>query len=224
MPTEKKMKDFLEIEDFDFIRSFYRQSGEKDNNKAASVGFMAPLTGCGKKGGERWCMNDLEFTKLVRQYDRLIFTVCNRFVRDYQEAENLTQETFLTAFRAIDNFVGSNYKPWLVRIATNKCKDFLKSAYYRTTEATEQETLERFEDSGTVYEEVETSERVLQIRNACDSLKPPYREVALLHFIEDKSFDEISLELNRPLKTVQTQGYRARDKLQKMLKEEIGSA
>lgn len=169
-------------------------------------------------------MNDLEFTKLVRQYNKLIFTVCHRFVRDYQEAENLTQETFLTAFRAIDNFIGDNYKPWLVRIATNKCKDYLKSAYYRTTEATEQETLEQVRDDSAIYEEVEATEQITLVRGACERLPAPYREVALLHFIEDKSFDEIALMLNRPVKTVQTQGYRARDKLRKMLKEEIRDA
>lgn len=169
-------------------------------------------------------MNDAEFTKLVQQYTGLIFTVCHRFVRDYQEAENLTQDTFLTAFRAIDNFIGTNYKPWLVRIATNKCKDYLKSAYYRTTAATEQETLERFEDSSDLHEEVEASEQIQFVKNACESLREPYREVALLHFIEDKSFDEIAVILDRPLKTVQTQGYRARDKLREILREEIHDA
>jgi RNA polymerase sigma-70 factor (ECF subfamily) len=166
-------------------------------------------------------MSDLEFTKIVNQYTALIFTICHRFVKDYQEAENLTQDTFFTAYRVIDNFVGDNYKPWLVRIATNKCKDFLKSAYYRTTSVAEQEMLEAFEGRQNLENEVESSEQVELIRRACESLKDPYREVALLHFIEDKSFDEIAQLLGRPLKTVQTQGYRARDKLRKILKEEI---
>lgn len=169
-------------------------------------------------------MNHSEFTRIVNEYSRLIFTVCHRFVKDYQEAENLTQETFLTAYRAIDNFIGDQYKPWLVRIATNKCKDYLKSAYYRTTEATEQETLEQVRDNRDISEETESTERILMVKHACYSLKDPYREVALLHFIEDKSFEEIALTLNRPLKTVQTQGYRARDKLKKILKEELRDA
>ena len=84
-------------------------------------------------------MNDQEFTNLVRQYSKLIFTVCQRFVKDYQEAENLTQDTFLTAYRAIDSFVGNNYKPWLVRIAANKCKDYLKSAYVRKVQLTRED-------------------------------------------------------------------------------------
>jgi len=168
-------------------------------------------------------MIESEFTALVKRYNKLIFTVCCRFVGDYQEAENLTQDTFLTAYRAIDNFVGENYKPWLVRIAANKCKDYLKSAYFRTTETAEQDTLERLGGETTVYEQLESAEQLEAVRAACARLPSPYREVASLHFLEDKSFEEIALTLNRPLKTVQTQSYRARDKLKQMLKEEIGN-
>lgn len=169
-------------------------------------------------------MSDLEFTKLVNQYTKLIFTVCHRFVGDYYEAENLTQETFFTAYRAIDNFIGDNYKPWLVRIATNKCKDYLKSSYVKTTSAVEQETLCAVEDTYSLQNEVEVEDSVSMIRRVCENLPEPYREVAILHFLEDKSFDEIALELGRSVKTVQTQGYRARDKLKNILKEELSNA
>lgn len=169
-------------------------------------------------------MSDLEFTKLVNQYTKLIFTVCHRFVGDYYEAENLTQETFFTAYRVIDNFIGDNYKPWLVRIATNKCKDYLKSAYVRTTKAVEQDLLISVEDTYSLQNEVEIADSVSLVKKACENLPEPYREVAMLHFLEDKSFDEIALELGRPVKTVQTQGYRARDKLKNILKGELSNA
>lgn len=164
-------------------------------------------------------MNERDFTEIVNQYSKLIFTVCHRFVKDYQEAENLTQDTFITAYRVIDNFVGDNYKPWLVKIATNKCKDYLKSAYVRKISPTEDEVMDSFGDKNEIHIEVEANERIEIIKNACENLPEPYRKVALLHFIEDKSFDEVAKALNRPVKTVQTQGYRARDKLKKILKE-----
>ena len=65
-------------------------------------------------------MSESLFAQIVSQYTKLIFSVCYRLVDDYHEAENLTQETFLTAYKAIDNFVGDNYKSWLVTIAANK--------------------------------------------------------------------------------------------------------
>lgn len=169
-------------------------------------------------------MSDLDFTKLVNQYTKLVFTVCHRFVSDYYEAENLTQETFVTAYRVIDNFIGDNYKPWLVKIATNKCKDYLKSAYVRTTNAVEQETLIAIKDTYSLEDEVEIEDGVTLVKRACASLPEPYQEVAIMHFIEDKSFDEIALLLGRSVKTVQTQSYRARDKLKVILKEEFSNA
>lgn len=166
-------------------------------------------------------MSDAEFTKLVNQYTRLIYTVCYRFLSDHYEAENLTQETFLTAFRVIDDFIGDNYKPWLVRIATNKCKDYLKSSYVKTTAATEDETLNAVESNYDLQSEVESNDMLSIVKIACESLKSPYKEVAILHFLEDKSFEAVSDELDRPLKTVQTQAYRARDKLREILRREL---
>lgn len=168
-------------------------------------------------------MDDVQFTQLVKQYTPLILTVCYRLTGDYQEAENLTQETFLTAYRAIDRFEGDRYQPWLVRIAANKAKDFLKSAYHRTTAPTAEETLDALPQQQLLHETVEARDATARIRAACESLPDPYREVALLHFLEDRSFEEIAAVLGRPLKTVQTQGYRARDKLRKTLREEGSS-
>lgn len=169
-------------------------------------------------------MSESLFAQIVSQYTKLIFSVCYRFVDDYYEAENLTQETFITAYRAIDNFVGDNYKSWLVKIAVNKCKDYLKSAYVRKTSPVENQTLELMADRSIPELEYEQKESIEFIKASCENLKSPYKEVALLHFIEDKSFEEISILLDRPVKTVQTQCYRARDKLKKIVKEEIGSA
>lgn len=164
-------------------------------------------------------MNDLDFTKLVNQYSKLLFTVCYRFTKDYQEAENLTQETFLTAYRAIGNFVGDNYKPWLVKIATNKCKDYLKSSYVKTTSAVEDEFLVTIEDKQSVQAEAESADGVTRIKEAIERLPSPYDEVAKLYYIEEKTFEELAVIFDKPIKTVQTQVYRARDKLRLELKE-----
>lgn len=165
-------------------------------------------------------MNENDFAKLVRQYSSLIFTVCHRLVKDYHEAENLTQETFLAAFLSIDRFTGSDYKPWLVRIAVNKSKDHLKSASYRTTHAYDSQIMDAIKPvtDRDMFERAETLETMIA---ACQKLPPPYNRVATLHYVEDRSFEEISKILGKPVKTVQTQVYRARDKLRKMLKEDM---
>lgn len=175
---------------------------------------------------ERWWhtekMNTAMFTKIVEDYHKLIFTVCHRFVRDYQEAENLTQETFLIAFQTIDNFIGDNYKPWLVKIATNKSKDYLKSAYVQRTKITADEEMKEIPTTAIdVSLEVEEREKLVIVKQMCEELKEPYRQIAVLHFVEEKSFSEIAEQLNVPIKTVQTQTYRARDKLKPLLKEAL---
>lgn len=169
-------------------------------------------------------MNTVEFTKIVKQYEKLIFTVCHRFVNDYHEAENLTQDTFLTAYKVIDDFVGDNYKPWLVKIATNKCKDFLKSAYHRKIDISPDEEFLQVADETQIHIEVEEEDYISMVKNACQNLKEPYSKVAIMYFIEEKSFKDISDELDVPIKTVQTQTYRARDKLKKILKEGLCNA
>lgn len=166
-------------------------------------------------------MDEAAFSAIVRGHMQTVFTVCYRLVQDYQEAENLTQETFLTAFRAIDRFEGERYGPWLVRIAVNKAKDYLKSAAHRTTAPVEAETLETCPAPGEIYAPLEEAEGVRAIELACDSLPPPYREVARLYFIEEKSCEEIAAILGRPVKTVRTQHARAREKLRKKLREEV---
>ena len=56
-------------------------------------------------------MTQREFSQFVTKYEKLVFTICYQFVKDYHEAQNLSQETFLSAYRHIDTYQGDNYKP-----------------------------------------------------------------------------------------------------------------
>ena len=76
-------------------------------------------------------LTTLEFDRLVRQYQGLVYTVCHQLVPDVGEAQDLTQETFLAAWRSIDRCPPGFEKQWLARIASNKAKDYLRSAWVR---------------------------------------------------------------------------------------------
>ncbi|MEG1476119.1 MAG: RNA polymerase sigma factor, partial [Oscillospiraceae bacterium] len=65
---------------------------------------------------------------LCEKYERLVYTICYQFTKNHSTAEDLTQETFISAFSHIDTCPKGAEKPWLARIATNKAKDYLKSA------------------------------------------------------------------------------------------------
>lgn len=161
--------------------------------------------------------------RLVQQYEKLIFTVCFQMIRDYHEAQNLTQETFIAAFRHLDSFQGNDYKPWLIRIACNKAKDFLKSAYARKVQLdldssdNDMADLRAGPEDSYIRQELgETIESVIR------ALKEPYVKVVSLYFLEERTPEEIARILNRPVKTVQTQLYRGKIKLREMLKETVG--
>ena len=167
-------------------------------------------------------MTNEEFGQVVRRYERLVYTICYQLVRDHYEAQNLAQETFLSAYTHMDRCREEEMKPWLARIATNKAKDYLKSAYFRRVSPDEEALagaqgalpLEHSPDEIYLAGEGEKA-----IRDKIYALKEPYLNVSILYFIQEKNVDEIALALGRPKKTVQTQLYRAKHLLRQEIEE-----
>lgn len=165
-------------------------------------------------------MTDEKFMELVVQYEKLVYTICYQLTRDSYTAEDLTQETFLSAYTHRDSCRDDNLKPWLARIATNKAKDHLKSAYQRRVNPDAGEAgLQAVSNEPLPERVVETGDELKRIRQKVDSLKEPYALVCQMYFYDGKSTDEIAAALGRPKKTVETQLYRAKRKLQEMIKE-----
>ncbi|HAN44489.1 MAG TPA: RNA polymerase subunit sigma-70 [Ruminococcaceae bacterium] len=166
-------------------------------------------------------MTNEKFQAIVAQYEKLVFTICYQMVKDYHEAQNLAQETFISAYIHIDSCKAENYKPWLARIATNKAKDYLKSAYIRRVQLTDESIESCMTDTEPSPDDIYMAkEGESIIYDKINSLNEPYLKVSVMYFIQQKSIDEISRLLDRPLKTVQTQIYRARGVLKNMLREE----
>jgi len=168
-----------------------------------------------------WGLTNEEFAGLMQQYQKLIYTVCIQFVHDPHLAEDLTQDTFLSAFTAIDRCDPKYYKQWLVRVAANKCKDHLKSGWVRRMETPGDDALP--EPRGTPTETPE--EAVLagagaeDLRQLILGLREPYGKVAVLFFLEEKPPAEIAKCLNRPPATVNNQIFRARLLLRQQITE-----
>jgi len=158
----------------------------------------------------------------IKEYGRLILTVCNSMTGDHFEAEDLAQDTFVSAYKNLDSFDGANMKAWLVKIASNKCRDYLKSAARRSV-PTPQETFELVTDAVPIPEDVilekDTQKR---LKDFCISLKEPYQSIAVSYFCEHRSAQEISKATGKNLKTTQTQIYRTKAMIRKLWKEEFG--
>ena len=116
--------------------------------------------------------------ELMDGYSKLVFSICYRLTNDYFTAEDLTQETFLSAYSSLDRFDGRNERAWLSRIATNKCLDHLKSAASRTTPAEDDELEFRAGASPGLEDEYMNTQLGRDVRAACESLREPYRSVA----------------------------------------------
>ncbi len=165
-------------------------------------------------------MTNDDYILIVNKYQKLIFTICYQMVNDYQEAENLTQDTFISAYKNINKCNFDELKPWLARIATNKAKDYLKSAYKRKVQLNDESNSELISYDNQPEQILINTEREKLIEEKIKSLKEPYLKVSIMYFIEQKNIDEISENLKRPKKTIQTQISRARTLLQKIIKEE----
>lgn len=159
---------------------------------------------------------------MIDSYQNLIFTICFKFTNNYFDAEDLTQETFLSAYRNLSKFDGENLKAWLCKIAKNKCLDYLKRADARNV-PTEDAFFLTLEANGQTNspEKICLEQSVRdQLRAACNSLSPPYDEVALAYFYEERSIEELAVSLNRNDKTIRTQIFRAKGMLRGILDEE----
>ena len=168
---------------------------------------------------EAVCTED-KLAELIDTYDKLVFSICYKLTGDYFMAEDLMQETFLSAFQKYDTFDGSNEKAWLCRIATNKSIDYMRSASRRSV-PTEDVFFELAVEQRGSPEEICMEEEIKnRLAEKCDNLKPPYNEVARAYYLEERSPKEIAERCGRSVKTIQTQIYRAREMLKKIYGKE----
>ena len=163
------------------------------------------------------------------EYKNLVFSICLRMTGDYFTAEDIAQETFLSAYMHIEQFDGNNEKAWLCRIAANKCTDYLRSAAAKTLPTADDEMPLPVEGSATTVsssvgadpaEIYETSDVMNSFTRCCEDLPEGYSEVAIKHFIRGKTAREIAEENGDNLKTIQTRIYRAKEMLKKNYRKE----
>ena len=154
-------------------------------------------------------MNTLEFDQLVQKYQSLVYTICHQLVPDEGDAQDLTQETVLAAWRNMSRCPVGYEKQWLARIASNKAKDYLRSAWARRMNTPGDAVLELLEALG----EKELTQCILGLRE-------PYKTPCRLVLLEQHTAAEAARLCGRPQKTVEAQVYRAK----KMLAAQLSAA
>lgn len=172
---------------------------------------------------------DVAYRELVHRYERPVFSLVYRMVRDRELAEDLTQDTFVKVLSHIDRYRPEfKFSSWLFKIANNVAIDHLRrrtldtvsmdgSPHAGTADAVEASSFDVAVPQENALDELEAREVGTAIERAIARLRPEYRACILLRHVEDRSYEEIAATLDLPLGTVKTYIHRARHELRREL-------
>ena len=172
------------------------------------------------------------FDLLVQKYQSRISKLIARFVRNPADVQDVAQEAFIKAYRALPNFRGeSAFYTWLYRIAINTAKNHLVAAGRKTPAyAVDVQEVEKF-DASEWLKEYATPERELladeigaTVRSALEVLPPDLREAITLREIEGLSYEDIAQVMDCPIGTVRSRIFRAREAIDEKLQPIVDSS
>jgi RNA polymerase sigma-70 factor (ECF subfamily) len=169
------------------------------------------------------------YDKLLKKYKNSVYSLVLRMVRNSQEAEDLTQEAFIKAFNSLASFNEEYaFSTWLYKIATNNCIDFFRKRKLQTYSL---DKPIQYKDSEIQHDipdpdlnpekSIMASERNKLIKEAINKLPEKYHRAIVLRHSEEKSYEEIAEILGLPLGTVKARIFRAREMLNKTLKDSL---
>jgi len=166
------------------------------------------------------------FDLLVIKYQSRIINLVSRFVRNHSDAQDVTQDAFLKAYRALPNFRGeSAFYTWMYRIAVNTAKNFLALQVSRRTADMDQDVseMEQIDESDTL-KDLATPEHLLlaaeiqaTVVRAIDGLPEDLRTAITLRELEGLSYEDIAVAMDCPIGTVRSRIFRAREAIDKLL-------
>jgi len=172
------------------------------------------------------------FDLLVSKYQRKLARLLSRFIRDSTEVEDVTQEAFIKAYRALPTFRGdSAFYTWLYRIGINTAKNYLVAMGRRapTTTNIDSEEAEGFEDGdqlrdlNTPEDELASKQVAETVNQTLGELPEELRTAITLREIEGLSYEDIANIMNCPIGTVRSRIFRAREAIAEKLRPLLGT-
>jgi len=171
------------------------------------------------------------YAELMGKYRDSIYFMMLKMVKNRDDADDLTIEAFGKAFNRIHQYVPKYaFSTWLFRIATNNCIDFIRKKKMVTLSI--DKTMDDGEggamgfeiksDNLNPEEKFVRKQKIRIMREIVDQLKPRYRELVVLRYFRELSYDEIAEETDLPLGTVKAQLFRAREQLYKLMQNKKG--
>jgi len=166
--------------------------------------------------------NSAAFDQLVLRYQKRIYYLAIKMVMNHQDADDVTQETFIKAYKNLDSFKeGYKFYVWLYRIAANTAINLIKKRKYigNSLDTLIDENGFALPEHETPYRSFEETELKSLVKTALNNLSPEARSVFLLRTSEGMSYQEIADTLNISIGTVMSRLNRTRGKLKKSLKK-----
>jgi len=158
------------------------------------------------------------FGTLVERYERAVYHLAYRTLRDAEEAKDATQEAFMKAYRALNTFrPGAKFSTWIFTIVYHACCDRLA----RRKRWSDAELPDRADPAAGPEALAEASDDAHRLRAAIEALPEKYRTVITLFHLQGKQYDEIATVLDLPMGTVKTHLFRAKELLRKALGDQI---
>ena len=162
------------------------------------------------------------FNEIVARYQRQVFNTAARILGGTSHADDATQETFISAYRAIGSFRGVNLAPWLLRIAKNQCYDMIRSMRRRRADSLEENlanpSFVRAQSGGSAEDETLRSELGAEIQRAILSLPVDQRLVVTLIDVQGFSYEEAAEAAEVSIGTVKSRLSRGRARVRDNLR------
>ncbi|MDZ4698730.1 MAG: sigma-70 family RNA polymerase sigma factor [Rhodothermales bacterium] len=175
--------------------------------------------------------NEAAYKALVQKYSKALTMHVQRLVRKPEEVDDLVQESFIKAFSALGSYsVEYAFSTWLYKIATNHAIDYLRKRKLKTYSIDKPRDTKdgavEFELPDATYRpdrHIVADQRRQLIQDAIDALPEKYHKVIVMRHQQEKSYEEIARELDLPLGTVKAHIFRARELLNKFLRDKRSS-
>ena len=164
------------------------------------------------------------FDELVVEYEAQVYNLCYRILGSSASAEDAAQEAFVSAWRNIETFRGESFKPWLMRIAANQCRDELRRRGRRPSTSLDSALEAGMPDPPAADPSPEATalntELGRTLQAALDELPEEQRTAVVLCDVEGLDYSEIALAVNTSLGTVKSRISRARLKLRELMQRQ----
>ena len=162
------------------------------------------------------------YAGLVSRYQNYVFTLVLRFIKNREDAEELSQDIFIKAYRALSNFRGeSKFSTWLYTIANTTCITFLRKKKLEIHSLDNEKVFETADskDSGFSANQVEQKSKINMVNKAIALLNPDDAEILTLFYKAEQSLEEIGSILNLEANTAKVRLHRARGRLKEKMEK-----